>query len=166
MLTKSFEEYIARVTEQIDKILFKAQQAHTSLESIKGKLETIQELNFKGKHISQTRIDELKHGSFWSWLFDEGKLGIVKHERNLKTLDGFIDFVNTAFNNVNDVIIKLKQFKTDAEDLKETGVLLESIPHTSIDRHVQLIKAALKRLTEAKEKFEGKVQQSNVEDEI
>ncbi|CAF2102595.1 unnamed protein product [Rotaria magnacalcarata] len=62
-LTKSFEDYMTSTTEQIDTVLFKAQEASMSLESIKDKLETIEELNFKGKHISQTAIDELEHGS-------------------------------------------------------------------------------------------------------
>jgi hypothetical protein len=89
-LTKSFDDYRTSISRQIDTILITAQQASLSLESIKNKFETIQELNFKGKYISQTRIDELNHGSFWSRLFDEGKLGVVKHERNLKVLGGFI----------------------------------------------------------------------------
>jgi hypothetical protein len=160
-LTKSFGVYMTSVSEQIDKILFKAQDAYMSLETIKNKLETIQELTFKGRHISQARIDELKHGSYWSWLFDEGKLGIVKHERNLKLLDGFINFVNAASNNVNDVIIQLKIFRHNAEDLKQTGTLLEESPHMSISKHKQLLEASLKRLIESKEKFEEKKQLAN-----
>ncbi len=161
MLTESFENYMASVAEQTDKILLKAQQAHMSLEVIKEKLETIQELSFKGKYISQARIDELKHGPFWSWLFDEGKLGILKHERSLKTLNEFIRFVTTASINVNDMIIKLKIFKADAEDLKQSITLLEELPHISVNRHAQLLEAALKRLTESKEKFDGKLQKAN-----
>jgi hypothetical protein len=165
-LTKSFEDYMISVSGQIDKILFKAQEAHTSLETIKNKFETIQELNFKGKHISQARIDELKYGSFRSRLFCPDKLGTVKHERNLKVLDGFIDFVTRASQNINDVIIKLQLLKNDAEDLKQTGTLLEEFPHMSVNKHKQLLTAALKRLTESKEKFEGKMQQANQQNEI
>ncbi|CAF3619854.1 unnamed protein product [Rotaria socialis] len=132
-----------------------------SLESIKDKLETIEELNFKGKHISQTAIDELEHGSIWSWLRSEGKLDIVKHERNLKVLNGFSDFVNVALTATHDTIIKLKIFKNDAEELKKTGVLLENLPHMSANRHIQILEAALKRLLESKEKFEGHIQQAN-----
>jgi hypothetical protein len=166
MLTKSFETYMTSVGAETDKILFKAQQAHMSLEMIKDKLETIQELSFKGKFIAQAKIDELKHGPFWSWLFSEGKLGIVKNERNLKTLDGFINFVTIASNNVNDVIIKLKMFKVDAEDLKQTITLHEELPHISINKHAQLLEAALERLTESKEKFEGKLQKANEPNEL
>lgn len=157
-LTVSFNDYMASITAQTDKILMQAQQTHKALESIKVKLETIQEINFKGKHISQKRINELKHGSFWSRIFDEGDLGIIKSEQNLKILDGLINFVGVASNNVNDVIIKLKLFKGDAEDLKQTAVQLETLPHISITKHAQFLASALTRLTDLKEKFEDKQQ--------
>lgn len=166
MLTESFNNYMVSIVEQTDRILYKAQQAHMSLESIKDKLETIQALNFKGKHISEKRIDQLKHGSFWSRLFDEGTLGIAKHERNLKVLDGFINFVTTASNNVNDVIIKLKIFRSDAEELKKTSAQLEILPDISVNKHSQLLEAALKRLTKSKEKFEEKIEQAGQQNEI
>ena len=164
--TKLFEDYSVSVTEQIDKILINAQQASMSLESIKNKLETIQELNFKGKYLAQTRIDDLQNGSLWSRLFDEGQRGIVRNQRNLQTLDGSIDFVTLASNNVNDVILKLKGFKVDAVGLQHTASLLEELPHMSVKKHVQLLQAALKRLTESKGKFEGKIERANQENEI
>lgn len=165
-LATSFKDYTASIAKQTDKILEKAQKAHESLESIKVKLEIIQELNFKGKRMSQKRIDELKYGSFWRRLFNQGKLSIVKHEGNLKTLDGLINFVTVASNNVNDIIIKLKHFKADTEDLKQTGVLLETLPHISINRHAQLLRAALKRLSDSKEKFDGRRRGIDEEKEI
>lgn len=91
-LTESFEEYTNVINRQVDKILIKAEEAHLSLERITNKLETIQELNYKGKQISQTRLDQLEHGSIWARLNDEGSLGIVKHRRNIETLNGFIGF--------------------------------------------------------------------------
>ena len=161
ILSESFQDYIMKVSKQIDQILFKAQEASTSLHRINDKLDTIQETTFKGKYMSQTRIDQLQNGSFWSRLFDEGEIGLVKQQRNLRILDQFSDFVSIASKNVNDFIIKLKMFKADAEDLKETTSSLEVLPHSSINKHTQLLEAALKRLTQSKQKFEEKMEKAN-----
>jgi hypothetical protein len=131
-----------------------------SLKWIEEKLKTIQELNYHGKQISQLRLDELQHGSYWSWLFVEGQLGNVKHQRNIKTLDEFVSFITVTSDNIGYIILKLKSFKSDATNLKGTTAILDRFPFKSATEHTRLLKAALNRLTRSKESFEGKIEQT------
>jgi hypothetical protein len=72
----------------------------------------MQDLIYNGKHISQSQLDELHQGSYWSWLFSENRI-------------------------VGD-IIKLKSFKIDAIDLKETTAMLSSSQTThSFKRNIE-----------------------------
>ncbi|UJR11370.1 hypothetical protein I4U23_015550 [Adineta vaga] len=157
-LDTSFNRYMERTNTEIDKILEQAQQAHMSLKSTENKLETIQQINAKGKSISEKRVNELQYGSWWSRLFDEGQLGIVKHQRNIKTLGDFSDFITKTLNNIGEIIIKLRTFKHDATHLKETIAIIDEFPVKSIGEHAALLELALEQLTQSKDIFAKRIE--------
>jgi hypothetical protein len=159
-LTTSFQNYMTSMNEEVDEVLTTTQEAHLSLNRIIEKLKTIQEINFKGRKIDQVRLDELKHGSFLSRLFDEGELGIKKYQSNLNTLDEFVSFINSASNNIGDMIIKLKLFKGDATNLKRMTITLNEVTVKFISEHAELLQSALDRLTQANKAFEGKLEET------
>ncbi|CAF1332946.1 unnamed protein product [Adineta ricciae] len=164
-LIKSYEQYLSSVSSQITRILHDAQRTSAILEGIKAKLETIQELNLHGEYISLTKIDELKNDWFWNHIFGSNKRDITKHERNLRILAEFMKFVNTALENANVIITKLKKFKNDAENLEQAELLLEEASDIPIHRHAHLLDTALERLSAASTAFEAKMHREIQSDE-
>ncbi|CAF3066973.1 unnamed protein product [Rotaria sp. Silwood2] len=130
-----------------------------TLQEIDWKLETLHDLAHKGKKFNQDRLDQLEHGRFWSWLFDEGDVGIVKYKRNLEHLANFGDFLQAAINSIGEVTSKLQLFKSEAEQLQENAVNLEYVPNQAVEIQTEMLNAALKRLKRAKDAFMSKKEQ-------
>ena len=161
MLTKPLDEYTKALNEQLDKVIEEAQEAYRSLEFMSSKLETIQNLIYNEKYISQSRINVLRNGTHRSWFSDGRELDIAKNQHNIETLDGIIRVTRIASQNINEIILKLKLFKAEATSLKGTTVPLHSSRRNSLERDIQIIEATLKRLTQSKQILEGKIVRSS-----
>lgn len=159
------ERYLALVSAQADSTLKKAQHAHETLLLMRTKLETIQELSFKGKFIIQEKMDELEHRSFWSRLFNHGEIDIAKNKRNLEILEDFSNFIDKAANSTAKLVMKLKKFRSYAVDLKSIIVLHEQLPSIPITRQKELLHAAVKQLIKSKQQLSNKRHQEEMKED-
>lgn len=157
LATVAFDNYIDVINDQLDRTLLKAQAFDETLQLIISKIETIQDLIKKGKQINDESLDRLLQDSFWTWLFGKDVVSIRKHQRNIKTLTEFNDFIRKLSSNVGDIIGKLLQFKNGATDLKETAADLKTSQYKSPERQLKIIAASLKRLDQTKQAFEKKL---------
>ncbi|CAF4053120.1 unnamed protein product [Adineta steineri] len=163
LATHTFNDYTDAINEQIDKVLIKAQEFDATLNWIISKIETIQNLIKKGKQISDTELDQLLKDSFWAWLFGKDVVSIRKHQRNIKTLKEFNDFIRELSKNIAGIITDLKRFKSHATDTKETAAQLHTLQYKSPERQLAIIKASLNRLAQARQAFEKRMVEENRE---
>ena len=155
--------YTNVMNKQIDNVLFKAQEFHTTLDLITGKIGIAQELAKKGKQIDDLELDHLLEDSFWSWIFGKDIVNIRKHQRNIKKLDEFNTFIRKLSDNTSEIITKLLKFKHSATNFKETAAEIHTLQYKSPERQLQIIKASFNRLAQAKQAFERKMEQENRE---
>ena len=163
LATGAFDDYTVAINTQIDNALRTTQDFDTTLKLIIGKIEILQDLVKKGKRVNNLELDQLLIDSWWTWIFGKDVANIRKHQRNIKTLDEFNDFIRKVSKNVGEVITNLLLFKASATNVKEAAADLSTLPYKSPERQLQIVKASVNRLVQAKHAFEKKLEQKNSE---
>jgi hypothetical protein len=148
---------------QIDKTLLTAQDFETTLNLISGKIDMIQEIVHKGKRINNLELDQLLQDSIWTWIFGKDIVNIRKHQRNIKTLTEFNDFIRELSKQLAHIITDLKRYKSIGIDLKEAAADLKVSQYKAPERQLAIIKASINRLVQAKQVFEKKLKEENRE---
>ena len=156
-----FDDYTSRINTQIDNALLKTQDFDTTLKLIIGKIEMLQDLVKKGKRVSDLELDQLLMDSWWTWIFGKDVASIRKHQRNIKTLDEFNDFIRKLSKNIGETIKNLLLFKASATNVKEAAAELYTLPYKSPEKQLKIVKASINRLDQAKRAFEKKLEQRN-----
>lgn len=164
-LTKSIKQSTSSIIEQIEKILIKAEAAHETLQEIEDNLETMRSLSYGAKKVARDGLEKLQYGSFWSNLFSDGKLGIIRNERTLTLLTDFNRFISSASISVGETITKLKAFKFEAEAMQDTAISLSYSAYLPVEIQIEQLQTALKRLAQCKEGFMGKRNTAKIEAE-
>ncbi|CAF1219973.1 unnamed protein product [Didymodactylos carnosus] len=158
-IEQSFNDYVLLVEKKLERCLHKAQNTHRHLNEIQEQLSTIRDLLEKNKVHTQNELDQLEHENIlvklYRFTLGNGQIDQMKFERNLNVLNGFISFVRSVIANTDNIVLKLKKFKNDAEQVEET-VSEMTIQSISIEAHIELLQKATNRLIASKETFNGK----------
>ncbi|CAF0772777.1 unnamed protein product [Didymodactylos carnosus] len=158
-LQKSFSTYLTSINDEVNRVLFKTQDVSQDLKDIDESLYTINDLLRRHQAVTRNDLDKLEHGSYLATLYrmtvGNGRIDQVKYKRNIITLDNFAHFTQHLSANTNNIILKLSEFTSEADQLKET-VALVSLQTIPIEVHTELLRKAIKRLDTSKETFRGR----------
>ena len=111
------------------------------------------------------KLKEIQHASYIAKIYHatigNGNVNQAKYERNLQVLNEFGTFTTSAAINIENIIIKLKNFETEIEEVKYSLSKMDHPQTLSVDIHIEILKHCSERLHEYKQRLNGRINESN-----
>ncbi|CAF1514043.1 unnamed protein product [Adineta steineri] len=164
-IQSQIQHYVENIENKVDDIIRLAEDVHAQLLDVETKYETIDDILSENHEKTQTQLDEIEQNILDEPVFaklyrktiGDGDLGKLKHQRNLATLKEFKNYIKSGIIDVNNIILRLRNFKHEADELKSTVTDIDLGQTMSLSVYLDILQNGIEQLKQSKQRLSGRI---------